>query len=155
MREILPILVASLILIGFSSIGYTAENYKSFVFSDKDVFSWQKQSFQTPDHITIMSSDPKKPRTVEKIKPVESIEQETVFIQFTKEKSEELKIVTSQNLGKEVRLYFNEQLIMAPIVREIINNGRVVVSLPEEGLNKLIAFLDSSKEISNKNDMQN
>ena len=54
--------------------------------------------------------------------------QPVVGLEFTKEGSEKFENITSRNINRPVAIFLDNQLITAPTVNEVINDGRAVIS---------------------------
>ncbi len=51
-----------------------------------------------------------------------------IQLEFNESGTEKFKTATQQNLGKTISIFIDDELIFAPIINEIINDDKVVIS---------------------------
>jgi hypothetical protein len=132
----------------YKEVAYQAGNQGSlFVINEPildessvECISIRFRKFYTPEMIDLINNDPKaKAQVLELEKKGLTKDEPELYIKFSNKAKAVLAKVTAANIGRRMAIIVDNKIIVAPVIREPLEDGEAVIFMNKEVMERFVA----------------
>lgn len=109
------------------------------------------RKFYTPEMIELINSDPiAKAQILELEKKGLTKDEPELYIKFDNKAKALLAKVTTNNIGKRLAIIVDNKVVVAPIIREPLEDGDAVINMNKEDMERFVAKYNRARNNADK-----